>query len=184
MKLIIEIIELFQREETNARKFSNDGYPLTDLHCVCAIDADTGYEYTYKGDSLDAGLFIIYAADELIGHNIESKIKVLQTWSKCKLPTNTRTFCTYRHAKSMFPGGFREDRILNLGHRGSNSLEAWSYRLGVYKAKPRIDWSKQDPPIASYCMQNCQVTLALYKFLKRRLRWGVLSPIIELCSTR
>ena len=181
MKLIIDC-------ETNAIKFSDwnkgDRSSLTHLHCVCAIDADTGHEYTYEGENLEAGLFIIYTADELIGHNIEFDVNVLQTWTGRKMNVDTRTFCTYRRAKSMFPKGFREDRITNPDRKGSNSLETWGYRLEVHKDRPPIDWSKMNPKMASYCMQDCRVTLALYKFLQRRLRWGVLSPIVELCSTR
>jgi hypothetical protein len=181
MKLIIDC-------ETNAIKFSDwnkgDRSSLTHLHCVCAIDADTGDEYTYEGENLDAGLFLIYTADELIGHNIEFDLNVMEAWTKRRINTDTRTFCTYRRAKSMFPQGFREDRILNPDRKRSNSLEAWGYRLGVHKDRPPLDWSKMNPKMASYCMQDCRVTLALYKFLQRRLRWGVLSPIVELCSTR
>lgn len=185
MKLIIDC-------ETNAIKFSDwnkgDRSSLTQLHCICAIDADTGHEFIYEGEDLEAGLFFIYTADELIGHNIGFDIAVMEQWTGRKLNTDTRTFCTYSSAKSMFPNGFREDRIRNPDRKRpvlpSNSLEAWGYRLGVHKSKPPIDWSRKDPLLFSYCLQDCRVTLALYKFLQRRLRWGIFSPIVELCSSR
>jgi|LakMenE01Jun11ns_1017448.scaffolds.fasta_scaffold9957163_8 hypothetical protein len=179
MKLVIDT-------ETNAIDFNawnkGDRSSLTKLHCLCAIDADTGYEYTFEGDNLSFGMWMVYTADEIIAHNAEFDVNVLQTWTQKTLKT-PRVFCTYRRAKSMFPNGFREKRIRNPDRKLSNSLEAWGYRLGVHKDKPPIDWSRQSPKMASYCMQDCRVTWALYKFLKRRIKWGKLAPVLELCSS-
>jgi hypothetical protein len=176
MRLVIDC-------ETNAIDFAawnrGDTSSLKTVHCLCAIDADTGEEFSYEGDSVSAGLFLVYSADTLIGHNLKFDIRVLETISKVKLPHRIKTVCTYGNVKKMFPNGFREHLITNPDRKGSNSLEAWGQRLGVFKQKYPTDWSKFDPLMAAYCMQDCRVTLALHRLIERRKRWGFLAPLVE-----
>jgi DNA polymerase-1 len=176
MRLIIDT-------ETNAIDFkawnAGDTSSLKQVHCICAIDADTGEEYTYSGNDIALGLIHVYSADVLIGHNIQFDTRVMEAYSGTPLPDRIKRNCTYKSVKAMFPNGFREHRITNPDRKGSNSLEAWGYRLGVHKDKVPVDWSKSDPMMLGYCLQDCRVTLALHRFIERRKRWGVLSPLIE-----
>lgn len=184
MRLVIDA-------ETNAIDFSawnkGDTSSLKKIHCLCAIDADTGEEYSYENDTLNIGLMHIYSADVLIGHNLAQDVRVIETWSGKPLPSRVKMNCTYKSVKTMFPNGFREHRITNPEHQGSNSLEAWEYRLGVHKTMAPIDWSKPDSLMLGFvtknmlgcCLQDCRVKLALHRFIERRKRWRVLSPLIE-----
>jgi len=176
MRLVIDT-------ETNAIDFrawnEGDSSSLKKVHCICAIDADTGEEYSYSADTINMGLIHVYSADEVIGHNLRFDIRVMEAYSGTPLPSRIKRNCTYKSVKEMFPNGFREHRITNPDRKGSNSLEAWGYRLGVHKDKVPVDWNSPDPMMLGYCMQDCRVTLALHRFIERRKRWGVLSPLIE-----
>jgi len=184
MRLVIDA-------ETNTidfRPYNGDTSSLKKIHCLCAIDADTGEEYSYENETLNIGLMHVYSADVLIGHNLASDVRVIETWSGKPLPSRVKRNCTYKSVKKMFPNGFREHRITNPDRKLSNSLEAWEYRLGVHhKAMAPIDWSNPDSlmlgcvtkNMLGYCLQDCRVKLALHRFIERRKRWRVLSPLIE-----
>ena len=61
--------------------------------------------------------------------------------------------------------------------RGSHSLEAWGYRLGLHKgdyakdmeAKGLDPWAKWNPAMQEYCEQDVEVTLALWKKIKSKM---------------
>lgn len=176
MRLVIDC-------ETNAIDFAawnrGDSSSLKTIHCICAIDADTGEEFSFDSENINAGLVLIYSADTLIGHNLKFDIRVMEEFSGVKLPHRIQTVCTYKAVKAMFPNGFREGLITNPDRKGSNSLEAWGMRLRVFKQKYETGWIKFDPLMASYCMQDCRVALALHRLIERRKRWGFLAPLIE-----
>ena len=47
-----------------------DGLVSTRVWCICAIDINTGQEYTFGPDELQEGYAFLHAADKLVGHNI------------------------------------------------------------------------------------------------------------------
>ena len=166
MKLVIDT-------ETNRIDFNGwnagDTSSLKKLHCICAIDVDTGEEYRYHGRTVNRGLTHAYSADLLIGHYIDFDLRVMAAWKGVRLPSRVDTFCTYMAAKSTFPDGYRENRIANPNLKGRHSLEAWGSRLGVRKGGAPQCWDQPDMKLLlDYCIQDCRVALALYRLLARR----------------
>jgi DNA polymerase III epsilon subunit-like protein len=176
MKYIIDF-------ETNAIDFQawnkGDRSSLKQIHCLCVVNADSGESHVFTRGSIESGIDMIRAADEIIAHNAKFDVSVFEAWTGTPLPSRIKVTCTYKAAKSMFPEGFREERISNPDRKGSHSLEAWGYRLGVLKGSKPLDWDSFDPMMVAYCLQDCTVTLALHRFLMRRKRWGFMSPLVE-----
>ena len=54
--------------------------------------------------------------------------------------------------------------------RGSHSLKAWGYRLGVLKGDygDTTDWSEYTPEMLEYCVQDVAVTLKLLQLIEKK----------------
>jgi DNA polymerase I-like protein with 3'-5' exonuclease and polymerase domains len=65
-----------------------------------------------------------------------------------------------RHKKGQLPG-----QLI-----GSHSLEAWGYRLGVYKGDfaKTTDWRHWSPEMSAYCKQDVEVTRRLYELVESK----------------
>ena len=172
--------------ETNSINFDawhkGDFSSLHIVHCLCAIDVDTNKVYRFKNEQVHDGIIWIFGqAKEVIAHYAKFDVQVMKSYTGEKFPDDIAITCTQKMAKEMFPNGYREDCVPdNL--RKTNKLEAWGHRIGVHKGlfnKSGNAFDGYSNDLMEYCVRDCTVTLALYRFLMRRKRWSVLAPIFD-----
>lgn len=157
--------------ETNAIDFvawnAGDTSSLKTVHCVCALDIDTGEEWRFRKDKVAMGIrFIALNAREIIGFNVEFDRRVMCAYNKMVLPNWVVLQDARRLAKSAFPNGYNEYRLPD--HlKGKHSLEAWGLRIGFPKGNfsKNTDWSQWSQEMEDYCAQDVRVTAALFSFV-------------------
>jgi len=147
------------------------------MWCLCAIDIDTGIEYRDTLAFPEDVISWLSKAELLVGHDIQRfDLPVMKKlygfdYKGSVLDTKLMARCIYpdikmddwRSAASGSP--FKE---LPSKMRGRHTLEAWGLRVGVHKDTTSVDRKNLDvfdPKIVDYCMQDCRVTLAVYKHL-------------------
>ncbi|MCA2979551.1 MAG: DNA polymerase [Myxococcaceae bacterium] len=152
---------------------------LDRIHCLVIRDADTGEVVhnwsSASGQSPRPALYDLEMAAEIIGHNIIGfDIPALQ---KCcpDFKPKGRVTDTLVMARALFP----KERLLDSDFRriskkkmpgnlaGSHSLQAWGYRLCDYKGDYKGGWETWNQEMQDYCVQDTQVTLALYNRLRK-----------------
>ena len=153
--------------------------PLSKVHCLVTIDADTGAVNRYHGDDIEShGLPALASADALGGHNI----------IKFDLPALERIYgWKYEHGDIydtliVSKLGFADikDADLKLYKKsllpgkliGSHSLKAWGYRLdcrkGTYAEDTEDCWETWSQAMEDYCEQDVRVTQMLYWTLQKK----------------
>ena len=152
----------------------------TKLHCISikGLDEETAV-YTsqpLKGSSgtLEEGLDLLSKATLLVGHNIIN----------FDIPTIKKLYPTWDYKECLdtlimsrlaFPDRLGTDlkskakNIVGMPTKlkGSHSLKAWGYRLGILKGDfgAEDDWSTLTTDMIEYCRQDSDVTYKLYKDL-------------------
>jgi DNA polymerase I-like protein with 3'-5' exonuclease and polymerase domains len=159
---------------------------LDRIHCITAIDPDTKQQYAFNGGtyddgspaprdgSIEDGLRLLAAADELIGQNIIwFDIPAIQKLHPEWQPTG-RIFDTKVAAQVIWSDMAERDAVAlargrlptdfqQRGLMGKHSLEAWGFRLGVLKGDFRGPWDKFTEEMDRYARQDPVTTLALYE---------------------
>ena len=162
------------------------------IHCIVIRNPETAYKVSCVGHlrrgeedlengwmAVEDGLDMLMKADTLVGHNIIAfdipAVQKLYPWFKPK----ARLIDTMVLARLFWPDiKFNDDRHreydkgFNLPpkRRGSYSLEAFGYRLGLLKDEYDGGWENWTETMQSYCEKDVAVTEALYK--KALVRWG------------
>lgn len=128
------------------------------------------------------GLVTLSNASELIGHNIicfdiPAIKKVYPSWNFGGIVTDTLLMSRMlypdivlqdmllMHTKPVLFAQLKEHDLI-----GKHSLEAWGFRLGVYKGDygKTTDWKEWTPEMQRYCKQDVVVTKALYDHLSKK----------------
>lgn len=175
MKLILDL-------ETDGLRFpwdSKDGRVATKILCGCVINVDTNDIVYYDNTQIEDLVWDIDNAGEaleLIGHNIQSfDIPILEKFHNLKY--RGKIFDTKIAARVIYPDLKTDDWTSKIAGKpwrqvpnklmGSHSLEAWGIRLGERKdtTQDRKNFTEYTKEMLEYCMQDCRVTLALYKNL-------------------
>lgn len=147
---------------------------LTKVHSLVLRDVDTNDVYSYTPNEIEQGLRQMMEADELIAHNgINFDIPALSKVYPWFSVDRERVVDTLIISRLTFPNlGDRDLRLVQTGRleskfRGSHSLSAWGYRLGVLKGEfgQSTDWSEWSQEMQEYCEQDTEVTLHLWKHL-------------------
>jgi len=132
-----------------------DGLVSTCVWCICAIDINTGEEFTFGPDELKEGYAFLHSADKLVGHNIIGfDIPVVEKFSRLSL----------QHIKLV--DTLVLSRLFNPVREGGHGLERWGYALGDHK----IDFHEYDvysQEMLDYCMQDVRLNLKVFNALKR-----------------
>ena len=146
--------------------------------CICAIDADTGEEYAFAShgsEMFHEWIKVLGPIELLIGHDIQAfDLPVLEKLYGFKF--GGEVFDTKLAARCIYPDTKRDDWRSKLTGEpwhevpgklsGSHTLKAWGIRLGVHKGdRTAQDFSRYSKEMLEYCIQDCRVTLALYKHL-------------------
>jgi DNA polymerase I-like protein with 3'-5' exonuclease and polymerase domains len=146
-----------------------DGLNPTLVWCICAIDVDSGKEYSFRPDEVEEGVQFIGQATELIGHNImgydlPALEKLYGFKPTCKITDSlilTRLIWAdvKDHDFNNYRAGAFPARLI-----GSHSLKAWGYRLQIFKDDfgETTDWSEYSEEMLEYCMQDVRVTAKLF----------------------
>lgn len=124
--------------------------------CVCK-DIDTGEVTIFRDGDADKAREFFNQCEKVIGHNI---IGYDAIW-----------------LNSLWKIGLKIDKIVDTlvlsrlanSFRAGHSLRDWGEKLGVYKDH-HDDWSQWSQEMEDYCVQDVEVTEAVYNQLKKELR--------------
>ena len=146
---------------------------MTKLHCLVLRNPDTNEVRAYHGRDIKDGLFLLRYAEEAIGHNIlafdipaiqklypdfEIFGRITDTLVLSRLiATTLAEKDTIRYRKD--PESFPRKLV------GSHSLKAWGLRLKNLKGDYDGGWEEYSQEMLDYCIQDTEVTHALYKKL-------------------
>lgn len=128
---------------------------LKTIHCIVAIEADTGEIQTFGPDSLKKGLDILSEADQIIGHNImEFDIPAIRSLYP-RFTYRGKLWDTLIMSRLLWP------------ERESHSLESWGRTL----KKPKLaspDFSKgYTEELLRYALRDIELTRDLFSLIQR-----------------
>jgi DNA polymerase-1 len=143
---------------------------FTKLHCI-AISMNGDVPVGYGEKELDKAFAILSEADVVIGHNIlKFDLRILSKFG-CKPKAALDTLICSR---LIWPEIFNEDLLRSDTDfpkelRGSHSLKAWGYRLGVRKGDygEKHGFDKFTPEMLEYCRNDVTVTRHLHDAIVR-----------------
>jgi DNA polymerase-1 len=167
----------------------------TKVHCMAAVDVDTGETLDWKPDQVAQGLEVLDKADTIIGHNIQRHdIPLLTKLKGWKPRPVVKWIDTMVCARLIYPNVKDTDGALVRAGRmppgrdyaGKHTLGAWGHRLGEHKgdyaknkeaealalgiADPEAIatyvWAAWNEEMHAYMIQDVGTNLALWKHLK------------------
>ena len=144
------------------------------IHCIAAIDVDTGDKYSWRPEEIDEGIQFLADADCLIGHNIIKfdipAIQLVYPEFRAK-----DVFDTLVVSRLIWPDlADRDHARIKRGVTitgklvGSHSLKAWGCRLGEYKDDYDGGWEQWSEEMHSYCEQDAVVTVDFLKLIEKK----------------
>lgn len=140
---------------------------ISKVHCICAIDLDTGQEYAFGPDQIEEALRLLHGATLHVGHNLVRydlpALKKVRGWEVSGTVRDTLILARLKH-----PDTRKKDdltKVLPPKNRGSDSLESWGLRLGIHKASYDGGWEQWSQEMQDYCLQDCRTGVALWKHL-------------------
>jgi DNA polymerase I-like protein with 3'-5' exonuclease and polymerase domains len=145
----------------------------TKIHSIVIKDIDTKQLYSYHGDKIGRGLYLLSGASLLVGHNIlKFDIPVInKLYPEYKIEGDV--FDTLLVSRLIWTNRKEEDfrmKELPLNLAGRHSLESWGYRLGLRKGDfiKTGDFSKWSQEMQDYCEKDVEVTYELFKLIEKQ----------------
>jgi DNA polymerase-1 len=145
---------------------------VTKMHCLVALDVDTGTEYKFAPDKVEQGLKLLMAADQIIGHNVIlydlPVISKLYPWFSVEESRVVDTLTLSRLVFTDLSDGDRKREAFQ-GTRlfGTHNLEAWGLRFGQPK-QAHEDWETYSPEMLERCAKDVGITARLYKYVLKK----------------
>jgi len=149
---------------------------VTKVHCLTIMDIDTGEISQFGPDksSLNEGYSMLWVADEVIGHNIIKydlpvldKLRAFNFSNWTAKITDTLVMSRLLYS-DMVDSDLKLSRERLPGkYIGQHSLEAWGYRLGVFKSEYTGGWEEWNQEMHDYNRQDVVANKALYDRLIR-----------------
>jgi DNA polymerase I len=159
------------------------------IHCMNVYHGTEKRHFRFdpKGLPMPVGVKMLQDADAVVAHNaIPFDVPVLQKFYpefKPKKVYDTLTLARLawpdigasdhaRHQNGTLPGNLI----------GSHSLEAWGFRLGVYKGTfhKTTDWAQWSPEMSDYCEQDVVVLIRLFeKIMEKKLKPEVMDMELD-----
>jgi DNA polymerase-1 len=150
---------------------------VSKIHCIGTFPLGGSAVEGFAPDTVSDGLAMLSKADTLIGHNIVYyDIPVLKKlhpefdWGSIR-PIDTCLLSRLFYTDLKERDFSKRPRMMPLQLYGRHSLEAWGYRLGVYKSDfgKTSDWKDWSPEMQAYCLQDVEVTTRLWKMFSQKL---------------
>ena len=149
---------------------------VTKIHCLEGYDTDTSEFCSFNPATVKAGVGSLPTYDSICGHNIISyDIPAIKKVFPCINLNKVKVFDTLIASHLAFPDVHKEDArgryYIPTDLVGKYSLEAFGYRLGIYKGdygKQEDCWETWSEEMQNYCKQDVKVTIALYEEIMRR----------------
>lgn len=144
----------------------------TKIHTICIGRGNDVVDYGPDDHFILDALHGLQEAEVICGHNIIGfdipLIQKLHPWWKPKglvLDTLVLARLAYNHIQQI--DWMRQKAGMPKNLYGAHKLEAWGYRLGIYKGDfgKTTDWAQWTPEMAEYCKQDVLVTQALLDHL-------------------
>lgn len=140
------------------------------VHCICAINLDTGEEYGFRPEQLSDGLHLLDQATTLAGHNIlTADLPVLSRILNWKPKAAVKIRDTLVWARLCHSDLEREDldsereEVRKL--LGGNALADWGIRLGLHKNDYKGGFAEFNEEMFLYCQQDVRVNKTLIAHL-------------------
>ena len=144
---------------------------ITQVHCLAAVDVDTGEAFDFKPWELGEGLELLSKADIILAHNgIGYDFPALEKIKGFKVPAekqrDTLVMSRLIHPNLMDTDGDLVRRGVLPGKlHGSHSLKAWGHRLDKHKIDFDGPWDVWSEEMHYYCKKDIETNLALYQHL-------------------
>ena len=153
---------------------------ITRLHCLSIYDLETNTQTTYNDEGnaepIVRGVQRLEDTDVIIGHNIIGydlpAIRSIYPWFRYSGNLiDTLLLSRLLHSDLLAVDKSRQWRLMPLRLYGRHSLEAYGYRLGVYKGDfaKDTDWEQWSPAMQEYCENDVQLTLKLCQHFEKYL---------------
>lgn len=144
---------------------------VTRIHCIAAVDPDTGERLDWKPDQLSDAYSTLQSANTLYAHfGIGYDYRALDKVAGVRFPTSVEQD-TVVAARLIHPDLKTSDTslvrrgVLPGNLHGSHKLEAWGRRLNCHKAAYEGPWDVWSPEMHDYMIQDVEATYALWKHL-------------------
>lgn len=148
-------------------------HDVTTIHCIGIYDLDTKQTLIFNDQGseqpITKGVQLLEDANTVIGHNIIgydlSVIRKLYPWFHRRgRSIDTLVLSRLYHADILNIDKKREWKNMPLQLYGRHSLEAYGYRLGVYKGEfgKTADWKEWSQDMQDYMVQDVTVTTKLW----------------------
>lgn len=146
---------------------------VTKLHVLGVRNTETGEGIAFRNHNAAAALRVLMeGTDTLVMHNgIKYDVPVLKKLYPWFDVERHRLVDTLVLSRLLFPDLAEQDyRRKNFPSRlvGRHSLEAWGYRLGIYKDEYQGGFEEWNQEMEDYCLQDLAVTEALYHHLMEK----------------
>ncbi len=151
---------------------------MTTVHCAVAKDYLTGVVYKYQPHQIE-GFVRSLEGQVIIGHNIigfdvpaiykwcdmNAKLFIGEVYPQPKMEIDTLVMSRLLNPDRERPKGLPQKV-------GPHSLQAWGYRVGVYKGeygKQEAAFDEYNEDMLNYCVQDVEVTEQVYKHLLKEM---------------
>ena len=142
-------------------------HSVTKIHCIAAIDIDTGAKYVWGPNEIGAAVDVLNGASVLVAHNgIRYDYPVLSKLTR--FSPSGRCLDSIVLARLIVSDVKDRDlltRMLPGKLIGSHSLEAWGLRLGVHKMQFEGPWGEWSQAMQDYCLGDVETLLAIWKHI-------------------
>ena len=145
------------------------------VHCLVAVDAQTGEMHTFRPHQIDEGWDLLCNADSVIGHNILGyDIPVMERITGRRLPSSVKIIDTFLMAQLLWP-----DRGNNpAGGYGLKNIAL--FYGGNQKADYDGGWEEFNEEMLSYCQQDVRTNLDIFRKLSLACKERVPKPVLQL----
>ena len=165
MRAIIDIETNGLRQEVIKNNYTIP--KATKIHCIVAKDIDTGKVYPFPPDMLHGFRDWSLGVEKFIMHNgISFDGFILNKFLNTKITTN-KVIDTMLLSQLVDP-------LLDGGH----SLKMWGIRLGLPKGDME-SFEEYSPDMLDYCVQDVEITHALFNKLSKSPALSQQSLILE-----
>ncbi len=145
-------------------------HDVSEVHCLAIYDAEKEETFVFNNQPdntypIHEGLHWLTSADVIVGHNIIGYdlpvLRKIYHWFESSARVIDNLLLSRNYNTNMMEIDKRRNvPRMPLQLYGRHSLEAYGYRLGVYKGDfgETTDWKEWSQEMQDYCIQDVKVT--------------------------